>query len=474
MTDNDTEDSKTLACLDVAIIGGGIIGVMTALGLLRRGMCVKIYERASTWHEIGAGFAFTGIARECMRRLDPALLETLSRISQKTSSSANTRYWDGFHSQTKHDAEDEVKSLLFQFPDKDLAFWGAVRSHLLLAMAAQLPDGVVVFDKRLVSYQDEMDSDRVVLHFADGGSANAHVLIGCDGIHSTIRELLLGTDHPASHPSFSHVVAYRTMVPIIAGIEALGKDKALSACMHCSPGVNMMSYPVSSYSIHLDLLKLANDVKQVMNGTLLNVALFAHEPVNFPDADRMTAPTTRDEIERIVAGLSPQVSEIAKLFPEKTIKWGIYDMYEHPAPTFAQGLVCISGDAAHASSPHQGAGACMGVEDALVLCEVLETAQVNMRSHLTPGAGLDKQQTVLFRRSTVERALNAYSETRKERSQWLVRSSREMGEMYQWRHGPTGRDPQRCHHKLEQASRKLWDFSVEGMIADAKDRATAK
>ncbi|KAI0124995.1 putative salicylate hydroxylase [Xylariales sp. AK1849] len=450
---NNTNDSTT-PCLDVAIVGGGIIGVMTALGLVRRGMRVKIYERAPSWHEIGAGFGFTGIARECMQRLDPALLETLSRISQKASSSAHTRYWDAFHPRTKSDAEDEAKSLLFQTPERNLAFWGAVRSHLLLGMAAQLPEGVVVFQKRLLGYQDKPESDRVVLHFADGDVANAHVLIGCDGIHSTTRELLFGLDHPASRPSFSHTVAYRTMVPMMAGIDALGKDKAMSACMHCGPDVNMMSYPV-------------------MNGTLLNVAMFAHEPANFPNADGMTAPATRHEIERVVAGLSPQVGEIARLFPDRMVKWGIFDMYEHPAPTFAQGLVCIAGDAAHASSPHQGVGACMGVEDAVVLCEVLDVAQTNLRVSLNLSDELGAQENVTLRRLAVERALHAYSVTRKERSQWLVRSSREMGEMYQWRHGPTGRDSQRCHDKLEQASRKLWDFSVDEMIVDARSKANA-
>ena len=205
-----------------------------------------------------------------------------------------------------------------------------------------------------------------------------------------------------------------------------------------------------------------------MDGTLLNVALFTHEPADFENADGMTAPATRLEVERRVVGLSPQVGEIASLFPEKMVKWGIYDMYEHPAPTFAQGLACIAGDAAHASSPHQGVGACMGVEDALVLCEVLDTAENNIRS-----GGLSQEKSVLARRSTVERALKAYSETRKERAQWLVRSSREMGEMYQWRYGPTGRDYQRCHDKLDKASRRLWDFSVEGMVTDARNRATA-
>ncbi|KAI1087104.1 hypothetical protein F5B19DRAFT_486980 [Rostrohypoxylon terebratum] len=113
--------------LNVAIVGGGIIGIMTALGLLHRGI----------------------------RRLDPALLETLSHISQKTSSSTHTRYWDAFHPRDKKEAELETESLLFQIPEKNLAFWGAVRSHLLLAMAAQLPDGVVEFKKQLVNYEDK-------------------------------------------------------------------------------------------------------------------------------------------------------------------------------------------------------------------------------------------------------------------------------------------------------------------------------
>lgn len=232
--------------LNVAVVGGGIIGVMTALGLIRRGINVTIYERAAEFQEIGAGFGFTGIARECMQRIDPAILAALSKISQKSSSNGNTRYWDAFHARNKEDAEEEAKSLLFQIPDKHMAFWGAVRSHLLLAMAGLLPNGVINFGKQLVEYEDVSDSDRVVLHFSDGSVAEAHVLIGCDGIRSTTRKLLLGPDNLASRPAYSHVVAYRTMVPMNKGIEALGEDKAMSACMHCSPDVNMMSYPVRS------------------------------------------------------------------------------------------------------------------------------------------------------------------------------------------------------------------------------------
>lgn len=89
--------------LDVAIVGGGIIGVITALGLLHRGMRVTIYERAAKWPDIGAAFAFTGVARECMQSMDPKILEALGRVAHR-SPAETVRYWDGFHPRTKQAA----------------------------------------------------------------------------------------------------------------------------------------------------------------------------------------------------------------------------------------------------------------------------------------------------------------------------------------------------------------------------------
>ncbi|KAL4905449.1 hypothetical protein BDW74DRAFT_185016 [Aspergillus multicolor] len=432
---------------EVAVIGGGVIGVMTALGLIQRGITVIIYERAPSWHEISAGFAFTAVARECMRRLDPRILEVLSRISQKTDpdqAEASTSYWSAYHPATKDEAEDESTSLLFRLPANKLAFWGCVRSHFLLGMAELLPEGVVQFGKQLASYEDNKDGSKVTLVFADGTRAEAHAVLGCDGIHSTTRKLLLGADHPAVRPSYTHTVAYRTMVPMDAAIAALGRTKASSACMHCGPNANMMSYPV-------------------MNGTLLNVAFFAHEASPFPDPERMTTPASRDELVRLAAGWAPHMAEIASLFPETMVKWGIFDMDEHPAPTYARGRVCLAGDAAHASSPFQGVGACIGVEDALVLCEALATVlQGSGRgSSGAPGA------------AAIEHALRAYSRARVPRGQWVVRSSREMGEIYQWRYGPTGRDPEKSRLKLERESRTVWDYDVGRVVDEIRVHAAA-
>lgn len=103
----------------------------------------------------------------------------------------------------------------------------------------------------------------------------------------------------------------------------------------------------------------------------------------------------------------------------------------------------------------------MGVEDALVLCELLDTVQTRVRD------GSLGQTSKL----AVEKALQAYSESRMPRSQWQVRSSRAMGEMYQWRHEETGRDGEKCRIKLEESIRKVWDFDVDNMIAEAKSQA---
>jgi salicylate hydroxylase len=183
-----------------------------------------------------------------------------------------------------------------------------------------------------------------------------------------------------------------------------------------------------------------------MNGTLLNVAVFAHDPSEFPDPDKMTAPAERSEIERLFKGWSPHLAEIANMYPEKLVKWGIFDMDQSPPPTYARGRVCIVGDAAHASTPFLGVGACTGVEDALVLCKFLESVQKKATGEIDDGS--------------LKQALQSYSQARLDRGRWVHRNSREVGQMYQWRYGPTGRDTERIKRKLEKASHTIVNYDV--------------
>lgn len=77
-------DSEVTASpsLEISVVGAGIIGVMTALGLLHAGHKVIVYERVDVYADVGAAMAFTGVARECMQQLNPSVTEALHRVGE--------------------------------------------------------------------------------------------------------------------------------------------------------------------------------------------------------------------------------------------------------------------------------------------------------------------------------------------------------------------------------------------------------
>jgi len=159
------------ASLDIAVVGAGIIGVLTTLGLLHAGHNVTIYEKANDYYEVGAAMAFTGVARDCMQRLNPSILEALKRVGEANRHPMN-RYWDGFNPTTKAEAQSE-QSLLFQQSARELDYTGCLRSVFLKEMVKALPDGIVKFGKALESWSE--GAEGVELRFADGSIAQTDV-----------------------------------------------------------------------------------------------------------------------------------------------------------------------------------------------------------------------------------------------------------------------------------------------------------
>jgi salicylate hydroxylase len=167
-TNGITAESQTL---DVAIVGGGIIGLVLALGLLKRGIHVKIYEQAHNFHEIGAGVAFTANAQRCMHLLDPRILEAMKRVANKNPNDYY-QYVDGYnHSST--DPNDTHENLLFKIYAGKVGFDGCHRAHFLDELVKFLPKGVVEFGKRFDWYYSRADHQKVLLKFLDGSSAEA-------------------------------------------------------------------------------------------------------------------------------------------------------------------------------------------------------------------------------------------------------------------------------------------------------------
>ncbi|CVL13027.1 related to salicylate 1-monooxygenase [Fusarium proliferatum] len=433
----DSVAKKTERSFEIAVIGGGIVGLMVAIGLLKRGIEVTVFEQAQELTEFSAGFAFTGVARECLKRLDPRLLEALESIGEVNRHPCN-RYWDGFNPTTQEEAESK-DSLLFEVSARDLDYKGCLRSHLLHEMASMVPAGSIKLGKQLKDLQDEGSNDKVTLTFSDKSMYEVDGVIGCDGVRSRTRQLLAGLDNLSSQAHFSHKVAYRALVPIADAVTAFGHDKGMNQCTHMGPSVAIVSYPVAHW-------------------TFLNIAIFIHEPGEW-ESEKMTAAATRDELSRYVSDWSPSIQNIIQRLPENLTKWALFDTAEYPVSTYAKGRVCIAGDAAHATTPFLGAGACMGVEDALVLATTLDLALDHINEEGTHS-----------RTKAISAAFQAYSTVRLERSQWLVQGSRDIGDLYQWRNPKTGRDSHKCRAELVEHQRRIWDFDANEMVTEAGDR----
>lgn len=117
------------------------------------------------------------------------------------------------------------------------------RAKLLNEIVAHLPQGLAHFNKRLVSY-DELQSGRIALRFEDGTSARVDCVLGTDGIHSTVRSLLLGENHRALLPRFSGIVTYRALVPMPKLRDAIGDEKALNSAHYYGKGRMLTVYPI--------------------------------------------------------------------------------------------------------------------------------------------------------------------------------------------------------------------------------------
>ena len=157
--------------LRVAIIGGGIVGCVTALGLLKRGISVKLYEQAQSFREIGAGLAFTTNAQKCMELTDPNALAAMKAVSTKNELAYYT-YVDGYHAQSD-DPNDMSEKELFRLHAGKTGFDGCHRAHFLDELVKFIPEGVVEFQKRLHSYVNGKDDEEITLSFEDGTSATA-------------------------------------------------------------------------------------------------------------------------------------------------------------------------------------------------------------------------------------------------------------------------------------------------------------
>lgn len=181
MTKQETNDNSC----EVAVIGGGIVGLIMAIGLVRMNIRVKVYEQARNFREIGAGIAFTANAVRCMGLIDPRIPEALrSSGSVATSNGGEFMRWiDGYDRAPSHDggAIPASQKLYYKLDAGHKGFEGCRRDQFLEALAKLLPPDVVELRKRLDMLTERSNDGRIVLNFVDGSvqEANAGEFCGC-------------------------------------------------------------------------------------------------------------------------------------------------------------------------------------------------------------------------------------------------------------------------------------------------------
>ena len=284
--------------------------------------------------------------------------------------------------------------------------------------------------KRLVDVTTRYDGS-YTLRFADGESVDADVVVGADGIKSKCRQLLLGEQSSDANPKFAKEFAYRGMVPMERAVAVLGEEFARNSMVNIGPDSVTTTYPVEK-------------------GTLLN--LVACRSLNKWEHDDWVIPSSQEAAKKDFVDCGPVMQKVVSMM-DKPSKWALFD---HPeCQSFYKGNFALIGDAAHASTPHQGAGCGQAFEDALVMCTLLTDEAIKTREH-------------------VESAFGAYDAVRRPRTLEVVRTSRENGEICMMRGESTGKDFGKIKATLDTRFHWIWHEDLDEQVETARTKLRDK
>lgn len=166
--------------LEVAIIGGGIVGLVLAVALIRQQVKVKLYEQARGFREIGAGIAFTANSIRCMELIDPAIVDVLRSSGSVATSNGDPkdpndylRWVDGYNQHRDGNPDPYYEKMLCKLDAGYRGFEGCRRDQFLEALVKIVPPGVIECRKRLDSLYDNGGGEKILLTFCDGTSTEA-------------------------------------------------------------------------------------------------------------------------------------------------------------------------------------------------------------------------------------------------------------------------------------------------------------
>ncbi|WFP74720.1 FAD-dependent monooxygenase [Mesorhizobium sp. WSM4906] len=327
----------------VVIAGAGIAGLTAALAFAERGCVVTVLEQARQLEVVGAGLQLSPNATRILRRL--GVLDRLATSAVRPEAVV------------LKDAATLRELARVPLGQAGENRWGApylvahrADLHTALTMRmAELPEIQLVTGARVTDITVEPQNIAVTAE-TDGGKIEAagHLLVGADGVWSTVRRQLAGIDSAFGKNRFSGELAWRATV---AAESAAGQAFAATGAGDCvttflHPGFHMVAYPVSK-------------------GSAVNLAAFTK-------GERIAEGWSGHADPAILAGAMRGTSAALARLAALAGPWTAFPIHtvEQRRWTMPEGIALI-GDAAHAMTPFAAQGAAMGIEDASMLANLI-------------------------------------------------------------------------------------------------------
>lgn len=230
--------------LKVAVVGGGIGGVVTTIALLRQNINVQLFEATMDYRELGGGIIFGPNTLRIMEKIDPAMLNAYHLCATTNAwESKQDTWWEFRHGTQLASTSEAPPKLIAAVKAPGVGHASGKRPHFLAELVKLIPKSIVHFGKRLNDARD-LGRDGVEMEFIDGSIERADVVIGCDGIKSRLRKVVLGKEDPAALPVFSGKYAWRALLPMEVAAKAMGDEYARNAQMFLGEHSHVLTLPL--------------------------------------------------------------------------------------------------------------------------------------------------------------------------------------------------------------------------------------